>query len=53
VRQGALESSNVTPVLALSRMIEVTRAYQSLASSMERHDQMRREAIRSLGNATA
>jgi len=40
-------------ILALSRMIEVTRAYQSLASSMERHDQMRREAIRSLGNATA
>jgi flagellar basal-body rod protein FlgF len=53
LRQGALESSNVVPVLALSRMIEVTRAYQSLASSMERHDQMRREAIRSLGNATA
>lgn len=53
LRQGALENSNVTPVLALSRMIEVTRAYQSLASSMERHDQMRREAIRSLGNATA
>ena len=53
LRQGALESSNVTPVLALSRMIEVTRAYQSLASSMERHDQMRREAIRSLGNVTS
>lgn len=50
IRQGALESSNVSPVLALSRMIEVTRAYQSLASSLERHDQMRREAIRSLGN---
>jgi flagellar basal-body rod protein FlgF len=53
VRQGFIEKSNVEPVLALSRMIEVTRAYQSLASSLERHDQLRREAIRSLGNATA
>jgi flagellar basal-body rod protein FlgF len=53
VRQGALESSNVVPVLALSRMIEVTRAYQSLASNLERHDQMRRDAIRSLGNPTS
>lgn len=52
VRQGALEASNVTPVLALSRMIEVTRSYQSLASSLERHDQMRRDAIRSLGNTS-
>ncbi|WP_439576096.1 flagellar basal-body rod protein FlgF [Phreatobacter sp.] len=53
VRQGFIEKSNVEPVLALSRMIEVTRAYQSLATSMERHDQLRREAIRSLGNASA
>jgi len=34
-------------------MIEVTRAYQSLASNLERHDQMRRDAIRSLGNPTS
>lgn len=49
MRQGHVEKSNVSPVFALSRMIEVTRAYQSLASSMERHDQLRRDAIRSLG----
>ena len=53
LRQGFVEKSNVTPVLALSRMIEVTRAYQSLASSLERHDQLRRDAIRSLGNPTS
>lgn len=52
LRQGFVEKSNVTPVLALSRMIEVTRAYQSLASSIERHDQLRRDAIRSLGSLT-
>jgi flagellar basal-body rod protein FlgF len=33
-------------------MIEVTRSYQSLASSLEKHDQMRRDAIRSLGSPT-
>jgi flagellar basal-body rod protein FlgF len=52
LRQGFVEKSNVTPVLAISRMIEVTRAYQSLASSIERHDQLRRDAIRSLGSLT-
>ncbi|QCK88072.1 flagellar basal-body rod protein FlgF [Phreatobacter aquaticus] len=50
VRQGYIEKSNVSPVNTLSRMIEVTRAYAELASSLDRHDQMRREAIRSLGN---
>jgi flagellar basal-body rod protein FlgF len=53
LRQGAIEKSNVTPVLALSRMIEVTRAYQALASSLERHDQLRRDAIRSLGTLSS
>lgn len=50
LRQGFVEKSNVAPVLALTRMIEVTRAYQSLASSLDRHDQLRRDAIRSLGS---
>lgn len=53
VRQGFIEKSNVTPVLEMSRMIEVTRAYTSLASSIERHDQLRRDAIRSLGNPSS
>lgn len=49
LRQGFLERSNVRPVTEISRMIEVNRAYQSLASMLDRHDQMRRDAIRSLG----
>lgn len=49
VRQGFVERSNVSPVRELSRMIEVNRAYSSLAQSIERHDQIRRDAIRSLG----
>jgi flagellar basal-body rod protein FlgF len=50
VRQGYIEKSNVSPVNTLSRMIEVTRAYTELANSLDRHDQLRRDAIRSLGN---
>lgn len=48
-RQGYVERSNVSPVQELSRMIEVNRAYASLVSTLDRHDQIRRDAIRSLG----
>ncbi|MEI8143864.1 MAG: flagellar basal-body rod protein FlgF [Alphaproteobacteria bacterium] len=52
VRQNYLERSNVRPVVELSRMIEVNRAYQSLSSMIEKYDQLRRESIRSLGDVT-
>jgi flagellar basal-body rod protein FlgF len=51
--QGYIERSNVQPVLELSRMIEVNRAYQSLASTLNRQDQLRREAIQALGTLQA
>ncbi len=50
VRQGFVERSNVQSVTQISRMIEVTRAYASLASMMDRHDQMRRDTLRDLGD---
>ena len=37
--QGALEQSNVSPVLEVARMIEVQRAYETGQSLMEREDQ--------------
>jgi len=43
--QGALESSNVKSIGEMTRMVEVTRAYQSLASTMQRTDELRRQAI--------
>lgn len=49
VVQGAIEGANVTPVLEMSRMIEVTRRYASLAQMMERGDELRRQAIGTLG----
>ena len=53
VAQGMVEKSNVQPVLEISRMIEVSRAYQSLASTLERTDRLRRDAIDSLAEVSA
>lgn len=46
--QGVLEKSNVQPIIEISRMIQVNRAYQSLASTLEKTDQLRRSAIQAL-----
>ena len=39
VVQGALEQSNVLPVLEVARMIEVQRAYEAGQAMLEREDQ--------------
>ena len=49
VQSGVVERSNVRPVLEISRMIEVNRQYQSIASLMSRSDEVRRGAIQRLG----
>jgi flagellar basal-body rod protein FlgF len=49
VQSGFVERSNVRPVLEISRMIEVNRAYQSIASLVSRTDETRRTAIQRLG----
>lgn len=49
VVQGAIEGSNVKPILEMSRMIEVQRGYAMLAQMMERSDELRRQAISTLG----
>lgn len=53
VVQGAIEKSNVSGVAEMTQMIRVQRAYQSLASLMDRQDEIRRSAIRRLGNLNA
>ncbi|NBD30212.1 MAG: flagellar hook-basal body complex protein [Alphaproteobacteria bacterium] len=47
--QGFLEESNVNPVLEVSRMIEVQRAYELGQSFMDKEDERIRGAIRALG----
>lgn len=48
VLQRFVENSNVNPILQLSRMIEVQRAYELGASFLEAEDQRIQKALRSL-----
>ena len=48
VRQGFIEESNVDPVLEVSRMIEVQRAYELGQSFLDQEDQRIRTVITSL-----
>ena len=49
IKQGALESSNVQPVVEISHMIEVMRAYQATASLNQSQEDLTRQAIDKLG----
>jgi flagellar basal-body rod protein FlgF len=49
LRQGALESSNVQPVLEISHMIEVMRAYEATATLSKSQEDLMRQAIDRLG----
>lgn len=50
LEQGALERSNVRPVLEISRMIELNRSYQNVAMLMQKTDELRRTAINRLAD---
>lgn len=49
VEQGMLENSNVEPILEMTRMIELSRNYQSTNTMINREDDVRRRAIERLG----
>jgi flagellar basal-body rod protein FlgF len=51
VVQGALEGSNVNPVLELTRVIEISRAYESAARIVKAGDDLRQSTIERLGRA--
>ena len=51
VVQGALEGSNVRPVIEITRLIEISRAYQSAAQFVANADSLRQRAIQTLGQA--
>ena len=50
VLQGALEASNVSPVLEMARMIEVQRAYEAGQTALEREDQRITQLISTVRN---
>lgn len=49
LRQGMLESSNVQPVIEISHMIEVMRAYEATATLAKSHADLKRQAVEKLG----
>lgn len=48
VIQGALETSNVTPVLEVARMIEVQRAYEAGQTLLEQEDQRLSQLVQTI-----
>ena len=50
---GALEKSNVSPILAMSQLIEVNRAYASVAAALQRLDDTKRNALDRLSSVPA
>ena len=49
VRQGMLEGSNVNPIVEITRMIEVNRAYEQTAQMMSSQQDLTRNSIARLG----
>jgi flagellar basal-body rod protein FlgF len=53
VMQGALEQSNVKPVLEMARMVDITRTYTTIAGLLQQHSDMRHNAIDKLAEVPA
>jgi len=49
VRQGMLEGSNVKPILEITRMIEVSRAYEQMARIMDSNSELSKSAVQRMG----
>ena len=47
--QGAIENSNVQPIVEMSQMIEIARAYESTQRMMQNEHERHQSAIRRLG----
>jgi len=53
VVQGALEQSNVDGIFEVTRLIEITRAYESVSKFLKDADELRQQAISTLGRFQA
>lgn len=53
VNQGFVEKSNVNVVTEMTRLMEVTRTYQSVASLMQQQNDLRKNAIQMLADVPA
>jgi flagellar basal-body rod protein FlgF len=53
VMQGSIEKSNVRPVVEMSRMIELTRAYTEVATLLQQQGELRKNSIQQLAEVPA
>jgi flagellar basal-body rod protein FlgF len=53
VRQGYIEKSNVNAVTEMSRLMEVSRAYTSIATLMQQQSELQKTAIQQLADVPA
>lgn len=53
VRQGMLESSNVNPIVQITKMIEVQRAYEQVTQMMSTQSDLSQSTISRLGKSTS
>ena len=51
IRQGMLEGSNVNPILEITNLIEIQRAYESISRMIENTNDLSRRAVERLGKA--
>lgn len=49
VVQGFTESANVNPVLEMTNLIRITRAFEAMAAALEQNDAAQKNAIQTLG----
>ncbi len=49
IEQGMVESSNVNPIAQITRLIEVSRAYEQIANIMDGNSSLYSDAIQRLG----
>jgi flagellar basal-body rod protein FlgF len=49
VRQGMLEGSNVNPILEITNLVEIQRAYESVSRMIENTNDLSRRAVERLG----
>jgi len=51
--QGSVEKSNVRPVIEMTRMIELTRAYTEVATLLQQQSDLRKNSIQQLAEVPA
>ena len=52
VRQGMLEGSNVNPIIEITNLIEIQRAYESVARMIENANDLSRRSVERLGRVS-